>query len=167
MHHQDTASDSIADPGQEAGSRFALSLPAKPEFVALSRLTVGSLGLILELDAETVADLKIVLTEACSLVMGSGGSADEGSLGVDIHVDSNTWRVKVAGPRAGSDTTSGTTSGAPDPAVSVAPTPAPGLPAPESDPAGISLMLIQALADEVEFIQDDSGAVLRFTIRMS
>lgn len=140
-----------------------LSFPAKPEFVGLSRLTVGSLGLILELNAETVADLKIVLTEACSLVMGSGGSADAGPLAVDIHVDSNTWRVKVAGPSA----TSGATSGTSDRAAAAVPAPESGLLTPEADSSDISLMLIQALADEVELVQGDVGAVLRFTKRVS
>ncbi len=159
MYHQDTASDSTADLDHAAGSRFVLSFPAKAEFVALSRLTAASLGLIFELDAETLADLKIVLTEACSLVMQSGGSADEGPLMVEIHVDSNTWRVRVAGPRS---------------AAVASEVAAPAVPMPETapldadvDPSDISLVLIQALADEVEFTQDPSGAIVRFTKRMS
>lgn len=159
MYHQDTASDSIVDLGHASGSRFALSLPAKPEFVAMSRLTVGSLGLIFELDAETVADLKIVLTEACSLVMGSGDSAGEDPLVVEIHVDSNTWNVEVTGPRSASV--------ADVPVAPAAPEPETGPPDLEADPSDISLVLIQALADEAEFTQNASGAVVRFTKRVS
>ena len=43
-----------------------LIIPAKPEYVSLARLALTGLSRVRELDAETLADLKLAITEATS-----------------------------------------------------------------------------------------------------
>jgi serine/threonine-protein kinase RsbW len=43
-----------------------LSIPAKPEYIALCRLALAGLTRMRPLSEETVADLKLALTEACT-----------------------------------------------------------------------------------------------------
>ena len=43
-----------------------LVIPAKPEYITLGRLALTGLSRLRELPQETVADLKLALTEACS-----------------------------------------------------------------------------------------------------
>ena len=43
-----------------------LTIPAKPEYITLSRLALSGLSRVRPLAEETLADLKLALTEACS-----------------------------------------------------------------------------------------------------
>ncbi len=43
-----------------------LTIPAKPEYITLSRLALSGLSRVRPLDDATIADLKLALTEACS-----------------------------------------------------------------------------------------------------
>jgi serine/threonine-protein kinase RsbW len=47
-------------------SAVRLTIPAKPEYITLGRLALTGLSRVRELPQETVADLKLALTEACS-----------------------------------------------------------------------------------------------------
>jgi hypothetical protein len=62
-----------------ASSPVSLAIPCRPEYVALSRLVIGALGVRDSLDEEVVADLKVIVTEACNcfLAMAAGGEDDE------------------------------------------------------------------------------------------
>ena len=62
----------------EAASPVSLAIPCRAEHVALCRLVVGALGARDGLDGDTVADLKVIVTEACNcfLAMASDGKPD-------------------------------------------------------------------------------------------
>src|SRR3990172_11920478 len=48
-------------------------IPAKREFVGLVRLAVGGLALAMPFDADTVEDIKLVMSEICTnIVLGAG-----------------------------------------------------------------------------------------------
>ena len=47
-------------------SELRLSIPAKPEYVVFSRLVLTGLARTTEIDEETLGDLKVAVTEACS-----------------------------------------------------------------------------------------------------
>lgn len=103
---------------QRAGAQIPVSLtiPCKAEYVALCRLVVGALGTHEALDEESIADLKVVVTEACNCFLGdvngcatpepgesagkihgeSGGAAP--SLRVDFHLSPETWEITVYDP---------------------------------------------------------------------
>jgi serine/threonine-protein kinase RsbW len=47
-------------------ARVELTIPAKAEYISLGRLALTGLSHLGELSAETLADLKLALTEACT-----------------------------------------------------------------------------------------------------
>jgi len=58
--------------------RVVLEVPAKPEYLLLARLAVTSVGRSAGASEETIADLKLAVTEAVTrLVPGGNGSADQ------------------------------------------------------------------------------------------
>src|SRR3954447_3478457 len=57
--------DSTANGGAEA-RLVRLCIPAKAEYITLGRLALTGLSRLQELSEETLADLKLALTEACS-----------------------------------------------------------------------------------------------------
>jgi serine/threonine-protein kinase RsbW len=50
----------------QAARSVRLRVPAKPEYITLGRLALTGLARLQPLEAETLADLKLALTEACS-----------------------------------------------------------------------------------------------------
>src|SRR2546423_15069348 len=52
--------------GREGSRTVRLSFPAKPEYITLCRLALTGLSRLRPLPDETLADLKLALTEACS-----------------------------------------------------------------------------------------------------
>lgn len=85
MGGNETAYDSriMSDRSTEMGasqgeiSPVSLVIPCRPEYVALGRLVAGALGTRDCLDEDVVADLKVIVTEACNcfLAMASDGVA--------------------------------------------------------------------------------------------
>ena len=59
------SSDTAAN-GSGDGSFVRLRIPAKAEYITLGRLALTGLSRLQELSDETLADLKLALTEACS-----------------------------------------------------------------------------------------------------
>ena len=59
------SSDTTAN-GSGDGSFVRLRIPAKAEYITLGRLALTGLSRLQELSEETLADLKLALTEACS-----------------------------------------------------------------------------------------------------
>jgi serine/threonine-protein kinase RsbW len=63
------------------GQAIRLTIPAKPEYISLGRLALTGVSRLRELSQETLADLKLALTEACSNVVrhaypGGGGHVE-------------------------------------------------------------------------------------------
>ena len=96
---------------RSAGGRPPVSLviPCKAEYVFLSRLVVGAMGVQEGLDEETIADLKVVVAEACNcFLLGSvrenGAQGHEAerpswpSLKLDFHLLPGRWEVMVSNP---------------------------------------------------------------------
>jgi serine/threonine-protein kinase RsbW len=52
--------------GDGAGGSVRLRIPAKPEYITLVRLALSGLSRLRPLDDETLGDLKLAVTEACS-----------------------------------------------------------------------------------------------------
>jgi len=57
--------------GGMAEPQITLTIPARPEFLRLVRLTSADVGSRAGLDYEEIDDLKIAASEACSLVLES------------------------------------------------------------------------------------------------
>jgi Histidine kinase-like ATPase domain len=139
----------------------SLSIPCRPEYVALCRLVVGALGARDSLDEEVVADLKVIVTEACNCVLavaggravagasGRGAAEDAAAPGFSIRVDFDSRpdafvisvlypeRRALVGWLEGCDLL--------------------------SEP-GLGLTILKALTDEIaEFDGEAEGTVLRLT----
>lgn len=129
------------DAGHDAGHRVVLEMPAAAEYVALSRLTIAALANRSGLDHEVVADLKLAVTEACSLFMVPGTtSEDAAGIRVAFGVGDERWTISVSGPLSEH-----------------------GL-AGTGDQAGLALVIIEALADEVETRTEGTTGVIRFAL---
>ena len=61
------ASVAVADRQDDVKhASIRLTIPAKPEYITLSRLALTGLSRLRPLSEETLADLKLALTEACT-----------------------------------------------------------------------------------------------------
>ncbi len=83
-------------------STVTLTVPCKAEYVALGRLAVGALGAREGIDEETVADLKVAVTEACASFITRTGVSPTGEapaiLKIDFRVTPATWVITVSNP---------------------------------------------------------------------
>jgi hypothetical protein len=148
---------------QDALSPVSLVIPCRPEYVALCRLVAGAIGTRDGLDAEVVADIKVIVTEACNCFLGMASGLPEG---------------------AGS--CGGAAQGAADPGCSIrmefASRPDEFVISvlyPEKrglvswlescdalSEAGLGLTILKALADDMVELADPEGAILRLTKRL-
>jgi serine/threonine-protein kinase RsbW len=148
--------------GQGGRDRTPISLviPCKAEYVGLCRLLAGVVGARESLEAEDIADLKLVVTEACTCFLGGsegfpglGAACDADdpptSLRVDMAILDETWEVTVSDPD-GRYHIPGDSRCSP------------------KGTGSLGLMIIEALVDRVE--QTDSvaeGSVIRLVKRMA
>lgn len=134
----------------------SLEIPCRAEYVTLCRLVAGSLGLRDGLDEDVVADVKVIVTEACNcfLAMAGCGPVDVGappcgghSLRMEFHPQPDKFVISVLYPEKrelvswleGRD--------------------------PLSE-AGLGLTILRALTDEMVEMADDEGTILRLTRRL-
>jgi serine/threonine-protein kinase RsbW len=160
------ATGHMTDPQAEARASVSLVVPCKPEYVVLCRLVAGALGAREALDEELIADLKVVVTEACNCFLAEPGGctspesahdtadgpeAAEGFpvLRLDFHPTPEAWEITVSNPDGRRRI----------------------LPASVCDPmseGGLGLTIIRALVDSVEQMDSDAeGSALHLTKRLS
>ena len=131
----------------ERGGVVALTIPARPEFIALGRLALTGLARTRALSQEVVADLKLALTEACSNSVRH--AYDEGRLGVvQIRYELSPDRFVIEVDDEGSGFYPQTIERAQE----------------ELDEGGLGIAIIRALTDELEIgSRPEGGSRLRFT----
>lgn len=141
-------------------SAVSLSIPCRAECVSLCRLVAGSLGLRDGLDEDVIADLKVIVTEACNCFLAmaavppEAAAAQEGvpasevpSLQMDFDSQADAFVINVTYPEKrelvswleGREALSA---------------------------AGLGLTILKALTDEMVESVDGSGTVLRLTKRL-
>ncbi len=80
-----------------------LKLPARAENVAVVRHAFGGFAEALSVDEQTLADIKLAITEACTNVVIHAYEDDEdGSLEVDASIDGRHLEVVIRDTGAGS-----------------------------------------------------------------
>jgi anti-sigma regulatory factor (Ser/Thr protein kinase) len=136
-------------------SPVSLAIPCRAEYVALCRLVAGSLGLRDGLDEDAVADIKVIVTEACNcfLAMARDVPAGAGAGGCSIRMEFDSrpdaFVISVLYPEKrelvswleGRD--------------------------PMSE-AGLGLTILKALTDDlVELDSGSDGTILRLTKRLN
>jgi len=146
-------SDTPAMETAEGVSSVRLCIPAKPEYVALGRLALTGLAQSRGLSSDTIADLKLALTEAVSnSVRHAYGTQGEGhvEIGYELHADSVV--IEVVDDGAGFD-----------------PGEAPSFDGDELSEGGLGIAIIRAIADEIEIESRPGvrGSRLRFLKKLS
>ena len=75
-----------AEAVETQASDLEITLPARAENVAVVRHAVGGLGDVLELDEQTLSDIKLAVTEACTNVVVHAYPDGEGPMGLRASV---------------------------------------------------------------------------------
>jgi serine/threonine-protein kinase RsbW len=124
-----------------------LTIPARPEYITLGRLALTAIAGVRPLSDETLHDLKLALTEACTNSVkhayGDGGGS------VDIVYELHGDRLAVEVGDAGSGFSPGGGRG--------------GNGDDELEEGGLGIEIIRALTDEVEIAErPGGGSRLRF-----
>ena len=129
-----------------AGSAIRLTIPAKAEYVTLVRLALTGLSRLRALPEETLADLKLALTEACSNSVRHAYPGGPGVVEIVYELQPDRLVIEVADDGEGFD---------------------PGTHAPSDEElaeGGLGIAIIRSVADEVEIGSraNGRGSRLRF-----
>jgi serine/threonine-protein kinase RsbW len=126
-----------------------LQIPAKAEYITLGRLALAALSTLGELSNETVADLKLALTEACSnSVRHAYDTERTGTVDIVYELHPDRMVIEVSDEGRGFITDWGTLA---------APPPSPA----ELTEAGLGIEIIRALSDDVQVSEASGGQGLR------
>src|SRR6476469_5000596 len=144
------SSDTTAN-GSGDGSFVRLRIPARAEYITLGRLALTGLSRLRELPDETLADLKLALTEACSnSVRHAYRDGRDGIVEIlyDLQPDRLVIEVSDDGPGFDYVESEGEDR--------------------ELTEGGLGLAIIRSLSDEFELgIRPGGGARLRFVKNLS
>jgi serine/threonine-protein kinase RsbW len=113
--------------------RVVLEVPAKPEFLLLARLAATSLGRSAGASEETIADLKLAVTEAmANAVRHAYPPDDPGRVTVELHATPGRLEIVVSDTGKGLGDAELDTGGD------------------SAGESGMGLSIIRAIADEVD-----------------
>ncbi|MEA2312674.1 MAG: serine/threonine-protein kinase RsbW [Solirubrobacteraceae bacterium] len=138
----DTSSHQSAEAAVGGGSSdVRLSLPARPENVAVVRHVLGAFAEALQLPDAVIEDMRLAVTEACTnVVRHAYGDGAPGPVEILIRPDGDTLQVIVSDKGRGLG------------------------PSPDTAGPGLGLPLIAALAHTLEIEQDEApGSRLRMS----
>jgi serine/threonine-protein kinase RsbW len=121
-----------------------LTLPARPENVAVARHAIGGFADVLEVPDQTLADVKLAVTEACTNVVVHAYPGGDGTMGLLATISDDVLRVVVVDQGRGM------------------------LPRPDSPGLGLGLPLIATLTESLELgTGEDEQTEVRMTFRLS
>jgi serine/threonine-protein kinase RsbW len=137
----------------EVDQAIRLTIPAKAEYVSLARLALTGLSRLRALDDETLADLKLAITEATSNSVRHAYANGDGTVEVVYDLRPDRLVIEVSDDGEGFDYEE-----------EQAPTAAAG----ELTEGGLGIAIIQAIADEFELGRGPGGrgSRLRFAKRL-
>jgi serine/threonine-protein kinase RsbW len=140
----------------DGGRTVSLRIPAKAEYITLCRLALTGLGQLREIGDDTMAELKLALTEAVSnSVRHAYGPDGEGSVDVRYELHPDRLGIEVVDDGEGFD---------PD-----APEPPAASDDQELSEGGLGIAIIKSIADEFELRSSPGtrGSMLRFVKRLT
>jgi len=125
-----------------------LTIPAKPEYITLSRLALSGLSRVRPLADETLSDLKLALTEACSNSVRHAYHDGAGHVSISFELRDDRLIIEVADDGTGFQPEADGRNG--DDA--------------EPTEGGLGIAIIRSIADEVEIGggANGRGSRLRF-----
>jgi serine/threonine-protein kinase RsbW len=123
-----------------------LTIPAKPEYITLGRLALTGISRLRALDEETLGDLKLALTEACSNSVRHAYADGEGTVEIRYVLHANRLEIEVADDGEGFDPSAEREEGD------------------ELVEGGLGIAIIRSIADELEIGagKGGKGSRLRF-----
>jgi anti-sigma regulatory factor (Ser/Thr protein kinase) len=137
------APDAVRDRVESEAPDLELVLPARAENVAVARHAIGGLGDVLDVTDQTLADVKLAVTEACTNVVVHAYGGAEGPMAVRASVEPDVLRITVSDRGRGI------------------------LPRADSPGLGLGLPLIATLAESLELGKGDQEETeVRMTFRL-
>jgi serine/threonine-protein kinase RsbW len=139
--------------GSDGGRTVELRIPAKAEYITLCRLALTGLGQLRGIADDTMADLKLALTEAVSnSVRHAYGPSGEGSVDVRYELHPDRLDIEIVDDGEGFD-----------------PEAPPERDGDELSEGGLGIAIIKSIADEFELRTSPGvrGSSLRFVKRLS
>jgi serine/threonine-protein kinase RsbW len=140
-------------PDTDGGRTVHLRIPAKAEYITLCRLALTGLGQLRAIADDTMADLKLALTEAVSnSVRHAYGSTGDGCVDVRYELHPDRLNIEVVDDGAGFD-----------------PDATDGKDGQELSEGGLGIAIIRSIADEFELRSKpgERGSTLRFAKRLA
>jgi serine/threonine-protein kinase RsbW len=137
---------------RDGARAIRLRIPAKPEYITLCRLALTGIAQLREIDEDTMAELKLALTEAVSnSVRHAYGPNGGGHVEVTYDLLPDKLAIEVVDDGAGFD-----------------PEEAPAFQGDELSEGGLGIAIIRSIADEfeIESAPGHRGSRLRFTKRL-
>jgi serine/threonine-protein kinase RsbW len=130
----------------EEGRSVRLTIPARPEYITLGRLALTAIAGVRPLSDETLHDLKLALTEACTNSVKHAYGDGIGSVDITYELHGDRLTVEVGDSGTGFEPRSRRTNGED-----------------ELEEGGLGIAIIRALTDEVEIGErEGGGSRLRF-----
>ena len=124
----------------DSSRRVRLTIPAKPEYITLSRLALSGLSRVRLFGDDTLADLKLALTEACSNSVRHAYGGGDGHVDISFELLEDRLIVEVADDGSGFEPSEVDGDGGDE----------------ELTEGGLGIAIIRSIADEVE-IGDGPG----------
>lgn len=118
-----------------------LRIPAKPEYITLCRLALTGISRFRPLGDETLADLKLALTEACSNSVRHAYANGDGSVDIRYELHPDRLVIEVADNGTGFEPAAPGGEGLGD----------------ELAEGGLGIAIIRAIADDVEIGAGEAG----------
>ncbi len=118
-----------------------LRIPAKPEYITLCRLALTGISRLRPLADETLADLKLALTEACSNSVRHAYADGEGSVDIRYELHADRLVIEVVDDGEGFDPAQSGGNGDDD----------------ELAEGGLGIAIIRSIADDVEIGAGEGG----------
>ena len=133
----------------EEGRSVRLTIPARAEYITLGRLALTAIAGVRPLSDETLHDLKLALTEACTNSVKHAYGEDGGSIDIVYELLSDRLAVEVGDAGAGFEPNGGRRGGVGEDEL--------------LEEGGLGIEIIRALTDEVEIAErEGGGSRLRF-----
>jgi len=127
-----------------------LTIPARPEYITLCRLALTGLSRLRPLSDETLADLKLAITEACSNSVRHAYPDEHGRVEITYKLTGEALEVEVCDEGDGFEPEASEQTAA------------------ELSEGGLGISIIRSIADELEIgPREGGGSRLRFVKNLS
>jgi anti-sigma regulatory factor (Ser/Thr protein kinase) len=123
-------------------TRFAIDLPADPAYLSTVRIFLTAIARHYDAQDDTVEDLKVAVSEACSAFLRYG-AGDEGSLHVEVAASSDRLTVTVSSPDL----------------LVPEPPDADGTPTPRALAASLGMDVLRALFEDSEVVPGEPSSI--------